>query len=173
MSPSTHCFTSTQLGPNLPPSVGHWGIWGFNGLPRGQLDSSCRGKRQWCTCSLSQLRLKNEENVDSSSIIFMYVHWDSCQLCWVYLILVSPALSITQTGQLNCFWLAIIPYWFHLSNTLQSWWGRSMFKDVKALRQLGNGLFQRVQINFRKVSLMFPRTHWHIYIETQLLLWTS
>lgn len=36
--------------------------------------------------------------------------------------------------------------------------GRSMFKDVKALRQLGNGLFQRAQINFRKVSLLFHHT---------------
>lgn len=38
-----------------------------------------------------------------------------------------------------------------------------MFKDVKALGQLGNGLFQTEQINFRKVSLMFHYTHRHVH----------
>lgn len=169
MSPSTHCFTSTQLGPNLPPSVGHWGIWGFNCFPGATRKQLQREETELLVLSPSWL--KNEENVDSSSVIFMYVHCDSCQQGWVYLILASPALSITQTGQLNRDWLAIIPYWFCPSNTLQSWRGRSMFKDVKALRQRGNGLFQRAQINLRKVSLLFHHSLAHL--QARLLIRTS
>lgn len=48
-----------------------------------------------------------------------------------------------------------------------------MFKDVKGLVQLRNGLFKRVQINFRKVFLKSHCSHRHIYKELQLLLWTS
>ena len=79
----------------------------------------------------------------------------------------SRAPPVSQSVQVNCYRQAIIPHWFHLSNAPQSWRGRSMFEDVKALGKLRDGLFQTLQINSRKLFLVFLCSYWHIHRELQ------